>query len=568
MQGSGGSLTLSGSGGNAAVGVLAGSHSLEVPLVLASSASFDVAAAAGLTVQGGISGTGGLVKDGLGALTLAGSNSYSGGTIIHFGTLDVSSGGAIVHGNANVTVGELAGDSGAFSLAGGSVTDLNAYIGSSAGSVGAAEVSGGSWDNAERLYVGFSGTGSLEVSGGSLTDKIGALGWTAGSVGDASVSGGSWANSSNFYVGYRGEGNLLLNGGTISSVNSALGRWAGSLGNATVSSGTWANGGLFNVGYSGTGTLTMTGGLVAVGGTLSQGTYGTINLNSGGTLQIGTGGTDGVLGVSTLANNGTLIFNRSNASTYSGSLSGSGAVVKNGAGTLTLSGSNSYSGSTTVSAGELKVNGSTGTGAMTIASGAMLSGTGTIGGNTTIHGGHTLGDPVGTQTISGDLTYSLEQGKASGPSVYWDLLADMSADSGSFGNVQLAGDLNFSSTTAFEMAFNGPGSTVDWSSAFWATNEQWTVYSVSGSLTNFANLVMTASDWLDGDGKAFSAYLSGASFRLTQTGNNVVLKYSRSSAPVPEVDPNSFGSALALLLGSLGLVERFARRRLGRMTAA
>ena len=80
----------------------------------------------------------------------------------------------------------------------------------------------------------------------------------------------------------------------------------------------------------------MTGGLVSVSGTLSQGTHGTINLNSGGTLQIGVGGTTGVLGVSTLANNGTLIFNRSNASTYSGIISGTGAVTKQGGGTLTL----------------------------------------------------------------------------------------------------------------------------------------------------------------------------------------------------------------------------------------
>jgi len=59
----------------------------------------------------------------------------------------------------------------------------------------------------------------------------------------------------------------------------------------------------------------MSGGLVTVGGTLSQGTLGTINLNSGGTLQIGVGGTTGVLGVAALTNDGTLLFNRSDAFT-------------------------------------------------------------------------------------------------------------------------------------------------------------------------------------------------------------------------------------------------------------
>jgi T5SS/PEP-CTERM-associated repeat protein len=98
--------------------------------------------------------------------------------------------------------------------------------------------------------------------------------------------------------------------------DAGIGINAGSVSTATVSSGTWANSGNLTVGYHGTGTLTMTGGLVSVSGTLSHGTHGTINLNSGGTLQIGVGGTTGVLAVSTLTNNGTLIFNRSDASTY------------------------------------------------------------------------------------------------------------------------------------------------------------------------------------------------------------------------------------------------------------
>ena len=106
----------------------------------------------------------------------------------------------------------------------------------------------------------------------------------------------------------------------------------------------------------------MSGGLVSVAGTLSQGTYGTINLNSGGTLQIGVGGTTGDLGVATLTNNGTLIFNRSDASTYSGIISGTGAVTKQGAGTLTFSGSSSYTGGTTISGGTLQIGAGSTTG--------------------------------------------------------------------------------------------------------------------------------------------------------------------------------------------------------------
>jgi len=58
--------------------------------------------------------------------------------------------------------------------------------------------------------------------------------------------------------------------------------------------------------------------------------------------------------------------------------------------------------------------------------------------------------------------------------------------------------------------------------------------------------------------------LPGSTFSLLQVGSNVILQYS--AAAVPEIDPSSLGSALALLIGSLGLVEkrrcRFARSTL------
>ncbi|MEI8316934.1 MAG: hypothetical protein WCH79_03235, partial [Planctomycetia bacterium] len=39
------------------------------------------------------------------------------------------------------------------------------------------------------------------------------------------------------------------------------------------------------------------------------------------------------------------------------------------------------------------------------------------------------------------------------------------------------------------------------------------------------------------------------------------LRFTLNSAPVPEIDPNSLGSAFALLAGSLGLLERRVRSR-------
>jgi autotransporter-associated beta strand protein/T5SS/PEP-CTERM-associated repeat protein len=234
-----------------------------------------------------------------------------------------------------------------------------------------------------------------------------------------------------------------VNGGLVTNSEGYLGNNASSVGTATVSSGTWANSGNLEVGGFGTGVLTMTGGLVSVVDTLSRGTLGTINLNSGGTLQIGIGATGGVLlgGTGSLVNNGTLIFNRSNASTYSGVLSGSGAVTKQGSGLLTLAGANSYAGVTTISAGTLALsgNGSVGTGGLNLGttgspgvfellgltagtyslpSSASLAGVGTISGSgksLVVLGSLAPGNSAGTITVGSGLSLDLS---LSGSSVF------------------------------------------------------------------------------------------------------------------------------------------------------
>jgi autotransporter-associated beta strand protein/T5SS/PEP-CTERM-associated repeat protein len=222
-----------------------------------------------------------------------------------------------------------------------------------------------------NLWVGGSGTGTLNMTGGRVSNSTGLLGFSAGSVGTATVSSGTWATSGDLTVGRNGTGTLIVTGGYVSNVNGFIAASTGSVGTATVSTGTWANSGNLTVGGAsrgGTGTLTMNGGLVIVGGTLSKNAASTINLNTGGTLQIGVGGVSGVLGVSTLTNNGTLIFNRSGTSTYSGVRSGSGPVTKQAAGLLTFAGANSYSGLTTISAGTLALSGtgSIGTGGVNL----------------------------------------------------------------------------------------------------------------------------------------------------------------------------------------------------------
>ena len=102
-------------------------------------------------------------------------------------------------------------------------------------------------------------------------------------------------------------------------------------------------------------------------------------------------------------------FNRSDAVTFAGLISGTGTLAQMGSGTTILTGANSYAGTTTVSAGTLLINGdqSAATGATSVASGAAIGGIGTIGGDVAIAGGGILapgdGTGPGTLAINGNL---------------------------------------------------------------------------------------------------------------------------------------------------------------------
>jgi autotransporter-associated beta strand protein len=65
-------------------------------------------------------------------------------------------------------------------------------------------------------------------------------------------------------------------------------------------------------------------------------------------------------------------------------------LLKSGGGKWTLDAGNSYTGTTSISQGELELNGSTGSGATTVSSGATLSGSGTVGAALTAQTGSTV----------------------------------------------------------------------------------------------------------------------------------------------------------------------------------
>ncbi|MEI7862708.1 MAG: autotransporter-associated beta strand repeat-containing protein, partial [Planctomycetota bacterium] len=308
---------------------------------------------------------------------------------------------------------------------------------------------------------------------------------------------------------------------------------------------------------SGTGTLQKLG-----SGTLdiaANNTYSGATTISAGTLSIGTGGTAGSV-AGNIANSGSLVFNRSDASTYAGSISGSGGMTKLGTGSLTLSGSSTNTGAMLVSAGELKLNGTTGTGAVTIASAATLSGTGTIRGATTISGTHTPGNSPGIQTFTSDLTYA-QQG-VTGPKVFWELSGNTTSNSPlAYDQVNVGGNLDFQAGTSLALAFGGPGSAVDWSNPFWSHWQQWTVYNVSGTTTGVSNLLLEGSPWADSTGAWLSAVRPGYTFYIAQIGQNVVIEF------VPE--PSTYALAVVgLAVAGLRHLKKRRAARAARMKLA
>ncbi|MFM0305983.1 autotransporter-associated beta strand repeat-containing protein, partial [Paraburkholderia sediminicola] len=170
-----------------------------------------------LTLSGGISGTGGLIKNGSGTLTATAANTYSGGTALNAGSLVVGNGQAL--GTGLLTVGGAASldstvpmmlannvninNASVLTLAGSNALNLSGTIagvgalvknGAATLTLGAAETyTGGTTINAGTLKLGAGGslsaTGALNIGGGGTGFDISASGnQTVGSLAGASGS--------------------------------------------------------------------------------------------------------------------------------------------------------------------------------------------------------------------------------------------------------------------------------------------------------------------------------------------------------------------------------------------
>jgi len=205
--------------------------------------------------------------------------------------------------------------------------------------------------NAVSSFI--TGTGSILQNGSGTTTLLANTNtYSGGTV----ITGGKLSVASNGALGDV-AGALTINGGTL--------QWTGASGGLARTVNWGANGGGFEITTAGSG-LTIGGPLLG-GGALTKSGAGVLilvgdNTYTGGTtiasgtLNIGNGGTTGsVLG--DIVNNGTLGFNRTDAYTYAGAITGTGGVSKANTGTLTLTGQNNYGAGTTISGGQFLIAG-------------------------------------------------------------------------------------------------------------------------------------------------------------------------------------------------------------------
>jgi autotransporter-associated beta strand protein len=306
---------------------------------------------------GVISGAGGLIKEGAGALTLGGANTYAGATVINAGAIKL---GGVQPG---LYEGRVAG---AFNTATAnpnvSVQLTTRYANIADGSPGYANTQGAWQDNTTFIYSGYVNnfTGApvtwsfaegfddsvlLTIDG---VQYINDSAWAAPIIATLTLAPGSHPFEARFGQGGGGVGS---SGGWLGFGYDRLGRDLRVAGAYTAMTDP-GDGTLFSLAprdplrqYLPTGTAVQ----VAAGATLNlNGVNQTI-----GSLEDGVGGGGVVqLGAGTLTTGGSNV-----ATAFSGSMLGTGGLTKTGTAAFALSGINSHTGPTTIDDGTLVVAG-------------------------------------------------------------------------------------------------------------------------------------------------------------------------------------------------------------------
>lgn len=364
LTGTGAVLNLS-AAGNQSLGHL---YSVGGSVVLGGGSSLTVSNNDNDTLASTISGTGALIMDGSGQLTLGAQNTFTGNVRVNSGTLALDANGSLSNAN-DVTV------------ASGATFDVSAaatpVIGSLSGIAGSTVDFGtrtltlGSTDNA--VFSGaLNGTGDLIKQGSGTQTLNGGVALTS----DVRIDAGTLALRNGTLLGGM---NANLDGATAvldlstgpnqtaASVSGVAGSTldlgstkltlSDAAGGALASNIHGAGGSLVKLG-SGVQTLSgnsdFTGGVDVQAGGISVGSDTALGI---GTVSFADATSLDATQASTLGNqislSGNLTIVGTNDLTLNGAISGAGGITKNGVATLTLNGQNTYAGATNVNAGTL-----------------------------------------------------------------------------------------------------------------------------------------------------------------------------------------------------------------------
>jgi filamentous hemagglutinin family protein len=354
-----------------------GTGALSGPLSLQAGTTVNVAdGAGGLTLDGAVADGGvgaGLAKTGGGVLTLAGSSTYGGATLVNAGSVVAAAPSALSGRSAftvasdatlnlasSETIGSLAG-AGQVNLAGntlavGADNSSTVFSGVVDGSGGVTKQGAGSW-----TLSGSNGyTGRTQVNAGTLVVANGAALSDASAVSLASSTTLDVASSETI-GSLAGSGTVQLNAqrlttGTNGASTAFSGMVIGTGGVSKTGAGTFTLSGSDT--YSG--STNVDGGVLRITTPAALNSAGAVNVAAGGTLDL-----QSALTIGSLAGTGSVTLNANPLTTggngastdYAGALSGSGDLTKAGSGNFTLSGANSFTGATLLNGGTLTLSG-------------------------------------------------------------------------------------------------------------------------------------------------------------------------------------------------------------------
>ena len=489
-----------------------------------------------------IFGTGSLVKTGNGVMALSAANTYSGGTTVKAGTLQLN------FAASGAPASNILNSSGTLTLGGGALSITGNASGTTAQTF-----------NALTLNSGTSSSIAVNSNGGTATNlSLGNINWNGGTTVNftlptaGNVTTTSTYNTDTVYNNYGPNYGLLVsqpyNWSAFATVNQTT--WAmnnSSSSQQTSGSGTTGSGiisGLptasyaTSVGYNGGDNVDVqssqtSGGYYA--GTLRFNNPnvalallpGTTDIDAGGILVTANGNGSSITGNSIGANGGggrLVVINYANSFTIASAITGSSnGVTFTGTGTTILTGANSYTSTTSVQGGVLRATNLAGP--LVVGTGSANSGTIAVGPDANTAGTLALSSTSATHELNGGGTYAWKiTGVGTG---------GVAAATGSSGSVGVSTGSGTEGTD-WDLITTASGSTLDLSSL--SSSNQFTI-APTGNITSGAQ----SYSWVIAEAPVGGINMPGG--------------YAAPSGATPSADLTNGGSGGAFVLNTSGLTD-------------